>query len=146
MPSSCEMTNCLYHRRKWLSFVFVLFISNRFPFGFACTLRGEEKHWGLVMWTVLIWWRGFSFRIRRGVNSSIFSAGGTTKRWLVVCSSCSKLNWCKTSFVLPPHQHQHHLMKSTFSSQPCKLYIFFRFITSTFCSLPCKVDIFFLTM
>lgn len=31
MLSSCEMTNCLHHRRKWLSFVFIMFISNRFP-------------------------------------------------------------------------------------------------------------------
>lgn len=35
------MTNCLYHRRKWLSFVFILFISNRFPSGLHA--HNEEK-------------------------------------------------------------------------------------------------------
>lgn len=33
MLSACEMTNCLYRRRKRLSFVAVTFISNRFPSG-----------------------------------------------------------------------------------------------------------------
>lgn len=79
MLSSCEMTNCLYHRRKWLSFVFIMFISNRFPSGFACTQRAEEKHdvSGTANYLVESFFFLFSF-------FSIFSAGGHSKRCFVV--------------------------------------------------------------
>lgn len=56
-----------------------MFISNRFPSGFACTQRAEEKHdvSGTANYLVESFFFLFSF-------FSIFSAGGHSKRCFVV--------------------------------------------------------------
>lgn len=55
MPSSCEMTNCLHRRGKWLSFVFIMFISNRLRSGLHAP---REQRRSLLMWPGLraVWW------------------------------------------------------------------------------------------